>query len=59
MAAIVYLPCYPELGADGRDRILAALQAAASLGADDCPDLAGPAAGARTGTAAPLRPPVT
>ena len=29
MAAIVYLPCYPELGADGRDRILAALQAAA------------------------------
>jgi len=29
MAAIIYLPCYPELGADGRDRILAALQAAA------------------------------
>ena len=28
MAAIVYLPCYPELGADGRDRILAALWAA-------------------------------
>ncbi len=55
MATIVYLPCYPELGADGRDRILAALWAADSLGPDDCPDLAGPAAGTRTGTAAPLR----
>lgn len=30
MAGVVYLPCYPELGPDGRDRILAALQAAAS-----------------------------
>jgi perosamine synthetase len=29
MAGIVYLPCYPELGADGRDRILAALNSAA------------------------------
>ncbi|HLL61730.1 MAG TPA: DegT/DnrJ/EryC1/StrS family aminotransferase [Propionibacteriaceae bacterium] len=29
MAHIVYLPCYPELGPDGRDRILAALRAAA------------------------------
>ena len=56
MAAIVYLPCYPELGADGRDRIVGALWAAASLGADDCPDLAGPVAGVRIGTAAPLRP---
>jgi perosamine synthetase len=28
MANIVYLPCYPELGPDGRDRILAALRAA-------------------------------
>ena len=55
MAAIVYLPCYPELGADGRDRVLAALQTAVSLGDDDCPGLAGPVAGARTGTAAPLR----
>lgn len=54
MAAIVYLPCYPELGADGRDRILAALSAA-SLGADGCSDLARPAPGARTGAAAPLR----
>jgi perosamine synthetase len=32
MAAIVYLPCYPELGDDGRDRILAALSAAARPG---------------------------
>jgi dTDP-4-amino-4,6-dideoxygalactose transaminase len=60
MTAIVYLPCYPELGADGRDRILAALQtaggrAATTLGADDCPGLAGPLAGARTGAAAPVR----
>jgi dTDP-4-amino-4,6-dideoxygalactose transaminase len=61
MAAIVYLPCYPELGAEGRDRILAALQtgaggrAATTLGADDCPDLAGPLAAARTGAAAPVR----
>lgn len=54
MAAIVYLPCYPELGAEGRGRILAALRAA-SLGADDCPDLAGPAAGARFDPAASVR----
>ncbi len=40
MAAIVYLPCYPELGADGRDRLLAALSAAAGLGAEACADLA-------------------
>ena len=31
MVGIVYLPCYPELGPDGRDRILAALQAAGEL----------------------------
>ena len=28
MADVVYLPCYPELGVDGRERILAALDAA-------------------------------
>ena len=54
MAAIVYLPCYPELGPDGRDRILAALRAA-SLGGDGCPDLARPATAVRTGAAAPVR----
>ena len=32
MAAIVYLPCYPELGPAGRDRILAALEAATRNG---------------------------
>lgn len=31
MADIVYLPCYPELGEDGRDRILEALRAAADV----------------------------
>jgi perosamine synthetase len=34
MANIVYLPCYPELGSDGRDRILAALRTAAASGSE-------------------------
>jgi perosamine synthetase len=55
MANIVYLPCYPELGSDGRDRILAALRAAATLKPDECADLPGPAAGARVRAAVPPR----
>ena len=32
MASIVYLPSYPQLGAAGRDRMIAGLRAAAGAG---------------------------
>ena len=52
MASIVYLPSYPQLGAAGRDRMIAGLWAAAPtdprLNCRARPDLARPAAPGRT-----------
>ena len=52
MASIVYLPSYPQLGAAGRDRLIAGLRAAAGAGPRlnhrARPDLARPVAPVRT-----------
>ena len=50
MASIVYLPSYPQLGAAGRDRLIAGLRGAAGprLNSHARPDLARPVAPART-----------
>jgi len=50
MASIVYLPSYPQLGAAGRDRMIAGLRAAAGprLNNHARPDLARPVAPERT-----------
>jgi hypothetical protein len=52
MASIVYLPSYPQLGAAGRDRLIAGLRAAARAGPRlnhrAFPDLARPVAPVRT-----------
>ena len=58
MASIVYLPSYPQLGAAGRDRLIAGLRAAAGAGPRlnhrAFPDLARPVAPARADRLTPV-----